>query len=129
MYDVIVVGGGPAGLNAALILGRCRRPVVVYDTGHPRNARSAALHSGALHGFLSAPPRGATGERQKSSLIAKLGCELDEKGRTDTGDFEESNVSGLCVAGDASDDIQFAIVAAAREPLWRSTKRCCVRRP
>jgi hypothetical protein len=47
-------------------------------------------------------------------LIAKLGCELDEKGRTDTGDFEEPNVSGLCVAGDASDDIQFDIVGRCR---------------
>jgi thioredoxin reductase len=76
--------------------------------------------------------RGATGERQKSSLIAKLGCELDEKGRTDTGDFEEPNVSGLCVAGDASDDIQFAIVAAAegaRAAFAINKALRCVRRP
>jgi thioredoxin reductase len=39
--------------------------------------------------------------------------ELDEKGRADTGDFEESNVPGLYIVGDASGDIQFAIVAAA----------------
>jgi thioredoxin reductase len=43
-YDVIVVGGGPAGLSAALMLGRCRRQVLVCDRGEPRNARSAALH-------------------------------------------------------------------------------------
>jgi thioredoxin reductase len=45
--------------------------------------------------------------------FAKIGCELDEKGRADTGDFEESNVPGLYIVGDASDDVQFAIVAAA----------------
>jgi thioredoxin reductase len=44
MYDVIIVGGGPAGLSAALMLGRCRRRVVLCDAGHPRNERSRALH-------------------------------------------------------------------------------------
>jgi thioredoxin reductase len=43
-YDVVVVGAGPAGLSAALILGRCRRAVLLCDTGKPRNAASLALH-------------------------------------------------------------------------------------
>lgn len=38
MHDVIIVGGGPAGLNAALILGRARRSVLLCDEGRPRNA-------------------------------------------------------------------------------------------
>lgn len=48
LFDVIIVGAGPAGLSAALILGRCRRRVVICDAGHPRNA---VTH--ALHGFLT----------------------------------------------------------------------------
>ncbi len=42
--DVIIVGAGPAGLSAALILGRCRRSVLVVDSGRPRNGVSHALH-------------------------------------------------------------------------------------
>jgi thioredoxin reductase len=44
MHDVCIVGAGPAGLNAALLLGRCRRRVIVFDSGKPRNAVSRGLH-------------------------------------------------------------------------------------
>ncbi len=48
MYDVAIAGGGPAGLNAALLLGRCRRRVLLCDAGNPRNAVSRGVN-----GFLS----------------------------------------------------------------------------
>lgn len=44
MYDVLIVGAGPAGLSAALILGRSRRRVLVLDSGKPRNAPSPESH-------------------------------------------------------------------------------------
>ncbi|GAA2354199.1 NAD(P)/FAD-dependent oxidoreductase [Saccharopolyspora halophila] len=47
-YDVVVVGGGAAGLNAALVLARSRRAVLVIDSGRPRNAPAAHVH-----GFFS----------------------------------------------------------------------------
>jgi thioredoxin reductase len=47
-HDVAIIGGGAAGLSAALVLGRARRRVVVVDAGTPRNA--PASH---MQGFLS----------------------------------------------------------------------------
>lgn len=55
MRDAIIIGAGPAGLSAALILGRCRRDVLVLDSDKPRNAAARALH-----GYLTrdgTPPR------------------------------------------------------------------------
>lgn len=55
-FDVVIVGGGAAGLSAALVLSRARRKILVVDSGAPRNA--PAPH---MHGFLSRdgmPPAG-----------------------------------------------------------------------
>jgi thioredoxin reductase len=46
-FDVAIVGGGPAGLSAAIVLGRARRKVVVFDHAKPRNFAARAVH-----GFL-----------------------------------------------------------------------------
>jgi thioredoxin reductase len=42
--DVIVVGGGAAGLSAALVLGRARRRVALIDSGESRDAPAAHMH-------------------------------------------------------------------------------------
>jgi thioredoxin reductase len=72
VYDVVVVGAGAAGLNAALLLGRARRRVAVVDAGEPRNA--PASH---MHGFLSRdglPP--ATLLELGRAEIARYGVQL-----------------------------------------------------
>src|SRR3954463_5910707 len=46
-FDVAIVGGGPAGLSAAVILARACRRVVLFDHGKPRNYAARAVH-----GFL-----------------------------------------------------------------------------
>ena len=71
-YEVIVVGGGTAGLSAALVLGRARRRTLVVDAGEPRNAPAAHMQ-----GYLSRdgmPPAEflAIGREE----IARYGVEL-----------------------------------------------------
>lgn len=48
-YDAVVIGGGPAGLQAALTLGRMHRTVLVLDSGEYRNAPADHLHNFATH--------------------------------------------------------------------------------
>ncbi|MET7698312.1 NAD(P)/FAD-dependent oxidoreductase [Streptomyces sp. NPDC005485] len=71
-YEVVVVGGGAAGLSAALVLGRARRHTLVVDAGEPRNAPAAQMQ-----GYLSRdgmPPAAflALGREE----IARYGVEL-----------------------------------------------------
>lgn len=71
-YEVVVVGGGAAGLSAALVLGRARRRTLVVDAGEPRNAPAAHMQ-----GFLTRdgmPPEEflALGREE----IARYGVEL-----------------------------------------------------
>src|SRR6476661_1787943 len=53
-YDVVVIGGGAAGLNGALMLARSRRSVLVIDAGEPRNAPAGGVHG--LLGREGMPP-------------------------------------------------------------------------
>jgi thioredoxin reductase len=53
-YDVVVVGGGAAGLSGALTLSRARRSVLVVDAGNPRNAAADGVHN--YLGREGAPP-------------------------------------------------------------------------
>ena len=48
LQDCIIIGGGPAGLNAAVVLGRCQRKVLIFDTKQYRN-----LYSHGMHNYLT----------------------------------------------------------------------------
>jgi thioredoxin reductase len=54
-----------------------------------------------------------TGQVQCSELARSLGCEFNEKGTVSTGKYETTHIPGLYVAGDASRDVQWVVVAAA----------------
>jgi thioredoxin reductase len=94
-YDVAVVGGGAAGLSAALVLTRARRRVVVVDAGHPRNQPAAHMQ-----GFLSRdgmPPAEllAVGREEVAGYGGHLVTgEVTELRRCDRGGFELSTSDG-----------------------------------
>jgi thioredoxin reductase len=74
MYDVVVVGGGPAGLSAALMLGRCRRRVLVCDLGQPRNRRSSALHGYLTRDGIAPPSFNDLGRRELPAYGVEVRC-------------------------------------------------------
>jgi thioredoxin reductase len=105
MFDVVVVGGGPAGLSAALMLGRCRRRVLVADLGEPRNHRSRAVH-----GYLTrdgiAPS--AFTELGRSEL-ARYGVEWRRVGVV--GARLETDHYDVAMADGATDQTRYLLIA------------------
>jgi thioredoxin reductase len=63
-FEAIILGGGPAGLSAALVLGRCLRRTLVCDDGRYRNKRSQALHCFMGHDGADPAELLATARRQ-----------------------------------------------------------------
>lgn len=96
-YDVVVAGGGAAGLNGALMLARSRRQVLVIDAGTPRNAPAAGVHG----------------------LLARDGiapADLLERGRTEVRGYGGQVVPGE-VAAVARDDTGFAVTLTDGRPV------------
>ncbi|MEV5490279.1 NAD(P)/FAD-dependent oxidoreductase [Streptomyces bobili] len=71
-YEVIVIGGGAAGLSAGLVLGRARRRTLVVDAGEPRNAPAAHMQGYLSRDGMSPAEFLATGREE----IARYGVEL-----------------------------------------------------
>ncbi|MEV0952181.1 NAD(P)/FAD-dependent oxidoreductase [Promicromonospora sp. NPDC050249] len=96
--DAVVIGGGAAGLNGALMLARSRRSVVVIDSGTPRNAPAEGVHG--LLGLDGTPP-----------------AELLERGRAEVRGYGGTVLSGEVIkaaaAGpSASGDLRFTVSLA-----------------
>lgn len=100
VYDCIVVGAGPAGLSAALMLGRCRRSVLVCDVGEPRNARSAAMHGYLTRDGLQPGEflRLAQEEVRRYPTVEFHRSEIVDAGRT-SGGFTAVCAGGLQLSG------------------------------
>lgn len=89
LYDAVIIGGGAAGLSAALMLGRAGRNVVVVDAGSPRNRFAAHMH-GVL-GHEGKPPRDLVEEGRKE--VAGYGITFLD----DTVERVEDRADGLVV--------------------------------
>ena len=63
-HDVVVIGGGAAGLSGALVLARAGRSVVVIDSGKPRNATAEGIHGFLTRDGMSPAEFLATGRRE-----------------------------------------------------------------
>ena len=71
-WDCIIVGAGPAGLNAALVLGRARWRVLVVDDGSPRNYATHEMHGVLGHDGLDPAELRARGRAE----LARYGVEV-----------------------------------------------------
>jgi thioredoxin reductase len=103
LYDVVVAGGGPAGLSAAVALTRSRRTVLVVDSGDPRNAPAAQVHN--YLGREGTPPG-----------------ELLAAGRAELAGYGGEIVTGTVTAAqrlddDREDGARFRVVLAGGEPV------------
>jgi thioredoxin reductase len=71
IYDAIIIGGGAAGLSAALLLGRACRRIIVVDDGRPRNAVAAEMHGYLTRDGVNPLTLLSMGQRE----LAKYGVE------------------------------------------------------
>ncbi len=99
-YDVIVIGGGAAGLNGALLLARSRRSVLVIDSGTPRNAPAEGVHG--LLGHDGLPP-----------------LELLERGRAEVRRYGGEIVDGEVTRVERDDDRFVVTTAEGRKTTAR----------
>jgi thioredoxin reductase len=112
MFDVVVVGGGPAGLSAALMLARCRRRVLVCDIGQPRNRRSRALHGYLTRDGIAPSAFNALGRDEMAAYgvefraVGVVGAQpADRHYRVSLGDGAEEQTRYLLIATGVIDDL------------------------
>ena len=85
-FDVVVIGGGGAGLSGALTLARARRSVLVVDGGEPRNAPAPAVHGFLSRDGINPAELLATGRTEIASYGAEiLNRQVVSTGRTEDG--------------------------------------------
>jgi thioredoxin reductase len=129
MFDVLVIGGGPAGLSAALMLGRCRRRVLVCDLGQPRNRTSHALHGYLTRDGISPGEFNDLGRRELPCYGVELRTvgvtgaqQVENHYRVSLGDGTEEAARFLLIATGVIDDV--AAIAGFGDCYGRTLFHC-----
>jgi thioredoxin reductase len=98
LWDCIIVGAGPAGLNAALVLGRARRRVVVLDNAQPRNYATHEMHGVLGHDGLDPADLRARGRAELAGYgVEVVSAEVEDAEAVD-GVVRVSSARGADVA-------------------------------
>jgi thioredoxin reductase len=115
--DLVLCTDGPADLDDAQRLDLARNGIVIREERVTRLEGHKGLLECVQFDAGGALARRAlfftNGQHQASSLARNLGCAFNDKGTVHTGRHESTTVSGLYVAGDASRDVQWVVIAAA----------------
>lgn len=110
-YDVVVVGAGPGGLSAAMVLGRCRRRVLLVDGGPGRNAGARGVH-----GFLACD--GMAPEEIRSTDQLRCYPDVDSRsGRVEEIDGECGGFSVRIDDGSTADAARIVLATGLTEDL------------
>jgi thioredoxin reductase (NADPH) len=99
LHDVVIVGGGAAGLSAAVTLGRSLRSVVVLDAGEPRNAPAAGVHNVLGREGLSPGSLLALGRNEAEAYGVEVRSGRAVAARRSDGGFEVDLAGGGSVRG------------------------------
>jgi thioredoxin reductase len=115
--DIVLCSDGACGLDGNQLAKLAANGIAVREQRIDRlEGRDGQLERIVFTDGTALPRRGmffTTGQTQCSDLARSLGCEFNEKGTVATGRYETTHIQGLYVAGDASRDVQWVVVAAA----------------
>lgn len=112
-YDVAVVGGGPAGLSAALWLARYLHKVVVVDSGDPRNWETRGINGFLGHQGIRSPDLRALGRADG----AKYGVEF-VGGMVDTAVNETGELFAICLRDGTTIEAPRILLAIGIRDYW-----------
>src|SRR6185369_3635748 len=112
-YDVAVVGGGPAGLSAALWLARYLHKVVVVDSGDPRNWETRGINGYLGHQGIRSPELRKLGRDEGEKYGAQFMSGIVETAANETGELFE-----ICLRNGKTIESRRILLAIGLRDVW-----------